>query len=437
MYTTTYVRIEETYVLNNKTIISRLSFSNNIKKYFNSSLFFAKYDVDIQDVDLSILNIPVVANIIPIAWAIGADIFVKELDQVFLQSLDYIKSIMKKWYPNFSFSIRMFVTKKIVNNLSHERNAMLFSGGLDSTCSYVECKNKKPILIVIWGADIPLGQKKFWEKVKKKNMQFAEAENAEIKFVKSNIRGLLNETNITRKFGKFCMDQSWWGAVQHGFSSLGLCAPLTVTEHIGNIFIASSWNPVLLKSGKPWGSHPVTDNKMSWANTKVIHHGDTLSRQEKIRYVLKEHIKVQQHYPTIRVCYSQFEELNCGKCEKCLRTITGLLLENIDPNKCGFNVTDDFCAFLKKSLLKTGSNPLLCDTYGMWKDIQHHIPERISSNLHGSKDFFEWFRCIELSERFDKRNPHYLFSLMLNKLPVRLRIMIFKLRNFKTLVKQK
>ena len=424
---TKYIRIDETRVKNNQTVVSKLSFSNNVKKYFQSSLFFAKYDVNIQNINSSILNIPIVANVIPIAWAIGADIFVEELDKTFLQSLDRIRTVMEKWYPQFSFSTRIHTKNRIVNNFPKERNALLFSGGLDSTCSYIKLKSKLPFLIMIWGADIPIAEKEFWEKVKQKYAQFAEVENTRLHVIKSNIRPLLNEKKIIDEFGTFCTQHSWWGAVQHGFSSLGLCAPLTEAERIGNLFIASSCSPDLLKSGKPWGSHPLIDNKLSWANIQVFHHDQNLGRQDKIRDLLKNYIKTHERYPALRVCYSQFRELNCGKCEKCLRTITGLVLENIDPNKCGFDIDKNFFSLLKKFFVKERFSLIANNKVGMWTDIQRHIPKTSTNNMYNSKEFFEWFRCFDFSEKFARKNPRYWLLLIFKRLPESVRKIIVRL----------
>ncbi|MDG6222377.1 MAG: hypothetical protein QCH99_03855 [Candidatus Bathyarchaeota archaeon] len=391
-----------------------MSFSKNLKKYFQCSSFFAKYDVTLQNVGLSILNVPVIADIIPLAWAVGADIFVKELDKNFLSSLETVKTVMRKWYPDFSFSTTFHIDNQVTNFYPQTNNALLFSGGLDSICSYVACKNKKPILILIWGGDIPLAEKQFWVKVKQKYKKFADRENSQLHIIKSNSRELLNEKNLVADFGKFCTGNSWWGAVQHGFSSLGLCAPIARTENLGKIFIASSVNPVSLKNGGIWGSHPLIDNNISWGPTKIVHHGDEFSRQEKIRFVLKPYIERDGNYPFLRVCYSQFKKLNCGKCEKCLRTITGLVWEDIDPNACGFKIDNDCFNFLKKFLVTNLPVIQSHSNTAMWLDVQSHIPDNVSVDMYNSKEFFEWFRNFNLSKKSKPKKSKYRVNYILN-----------------------
>lgn len=404
-----YIKIEELKALKNGVLLARLSCSKEIRKYFSSNLFYVKYDRDIHNVSSSILHIPVVSNLATFAWAIDADIYVKELDKTFLESLNTIKTVMEKWYPNLPFSTRINVGNTISNSIDCKGYGLLFSGGVDSTTSYIKHRDKKPNLIMIWGADVPPDKKDFWNRIKNHYEIFAGQENTKINFVRTNMR-ILNETILTLKFGKYLTDSSWWGALQHGIGLLGLCAPLTVTERIGEILIASSHAQGLL--AYPWGSHPLIDNKVSWANVKVVHDGYNVSRQEKIRYVLKSYIKDTGRYPLLRVCWSQFSNFNCGKCEKCSRTITGLVLENIDPNKCGFNIDNAFFDCLKQNLVQRKFN-LSPGRVFLWKDIQKYIPEEMSHSLYNCEEFFEWFKDFEISEikRSDTHIKSYLLYL--------------------------
>jgi len=80
-----YIEIKEPKIFKNRLLLSRLSYPREIKKYFSSNLFYVKYDKDIHNVNTSILQIPVISNVITLAWAIGADIYVKELDRTYLE----------------------------------------------------------------------------------------------------------------------------------------------------------------------------------------------------------------------------------------------------------------------------------------------------------------------------------------------------------------
>lgn len=418
-----YIRIEEPRILKNRLLLSKISCSGNIEKYFQQKFFRVEYDSDIQSVSTSILQIPVFSNLITVAWAVGADVHVRELDRSYLESLNKIKLVLKKWYPRLPFSTHIYVEKTVSNKFSNQKYGLLFSGGVDSTTSYIRQK-KKPNLMMVWGADIPLAEKGFWRKVKNRYKDFAKQENVEIDFIKTNLHEFIDEGPLNVDFGRY-LTGSWWGSIHHGIGILGLCAPVTVIKHIGTLLIASSTN--IYPKVYPWGSHWVTDNKLSWADAKIVHDGYKLNRQEKIRRTLKNHIKNTGRYPLLRVCYSQFRDFNCSKCEKCCRTITGLILENIDPNKCGFSIESNFFDFLKANLLKGE----FIEYPGLpWYNIQRQASETVNQNLYNSKEFFKWFRHFDIPNNTSKRKVNITWCLfyIYYKLPKNIRKLIAKLK---------
>jgi len=394
-----YIQIEEPEVRKN-LLLSNISCSGNIDKYFGKKIFWARYDVDIESIDASVLNIPVLSNVVTVAWATGADIYVGELDKSYFESLNMIKLVFKKWYPKLPFSTKIYVkkVKKVQNEFSHRRWALLFSGGVDSLTSYIRHRKKKPNLIMIWGADIPISEENFWRNVKNEYEAFARRDGVEINFVKTNLRKFINERLLGLEFGRFLID-SWWGGFQHGISLSSICAPLTVAKGIGTLLIASSHSP---QYKYPWGSHWLIDNKLCWSNTRVIHDSYKLTRHEKIRDILKSYLK--EGRVRLRVCYSQFQKLNCSRCEKCCRTITSLVLENIDPNKCGFSVNRKFFEFLKGQLIENPHRFFHSpNEVFMWKDIQKHIPMVLNHNLLNCKEFFNWFKKFNIPENISHR----------------------------------
>jgi len=128
----------------------------------------------------------------------------------------------------------------------------------------------------------------------------------------------------------------WWGKVQHGLSLNSLVAPVAYINGYSTLYIASSYTE---NFGLAWGSTPEIDNKIRWGKTSVVHDGYELKRQDKVK-VIVDSIKSLDSDITLRVCYSELNsEVNCSKCEKCHRTIMGLILENADPNKYGFKTS--------------------------------------------------------------------------------------------------
>jgi len=92
---------------------------------------------------------------------------------------------------------------------------------------------------------------------------------------------------------------------------------------ISTVRIASSDS--VLGELVPMGSHPLLDPNYSSADLQIIHDGARFSRLEKIGLIAQWDAGLQN----IRACWDAFraaDALNCGRCEKCLRTMTQLLV---------------------------------------------------------------------------------------------------------------
>lgn len=96
-------------------------------------------------------------------------------------------------------------------------------------------------------------------------------------------------------------------AVGHAFAS-----------RFNSLYIASSFD---LPNLVPCGSHPLLDPMFSSYELQFRHRDVELSRLEKIRIVSEWDAAFQN----FRVCLANVpDQLNCGKCEKCVRTMLGL-----------------------------------------------------------------------------------------------------------------
>lgn len=89
-----------------------------------------------------------------------------------------------------------------------------------------------------------------------------------------------------------------------------------------------------------YGAHPVLDHNYSSAELRIHHDGITLSRLEKTRLVADWDVGLQN----LRVCnqYKRYKPgiLNCGRCEKCLRTMLALKIVGVLDKTRAFPVHD-------------------------------------------------------------------------------------------------
>jgi hypothetical protein len=147
----------------------------------------------------------------------------------------------------------------------------------------------------------------------------------------------------------------------------------------------------------PYASHPSTDEKIRWSNIHVIHHGG-ITRQDKV-LALGKYLNKKKIY--LRVCWQEEEELilinslNCSKCEKCLRTIAAIVYSGIDPNTCGFQVDKSTFKRMKKLINGKKIREDILKEY--WGPLQRFNSEKMQRDLFGSKEFFEWFKNINLN----------------------------------------
>lgn len=343
----------------------------------------------------SILIIPLLTTLLPVAWFSGFDISVEEVDHDFFNAVPDIREAFGNMYPKSILKGNIYA-KKIIKNYSKKiRTAQLFSGGIDSIATYIRTQNENPILLTVWGADVKLNDIKSWEKVKNYNTYIAKELNTTSITIKSNLRELLDATSLGEEFGHQINLYHWWPGVQHGFGLLGLCAPISFDKGIHNLYIPASDN---FRIDIPWGSHPSIDNNIKWAGTEVVHEGFDISRQEKIKVIskfIKEHKKDLQ----IRVCWQQGHNGgNCSSCEKCCRSMVGLIVENIDPNNHGFIVPKKLTQLVKNNIIYGNWSYSINDTMTDWQDIQAHIAPNIDNSTKYS-DLLIWLKKFNFNKR--------------------------------------
>lgn len=75
-----------------------------------------------------------------------------------------------------------------------------------------------------------------------------------------------------------------------------------------------------MQSGR--GSHSALDPLWGSESRRIVHDGADASRHEKIAALAEHSVALE----TLRVCFSTTSEINCSRCEKCVRTMISLEL---------------------------------------------------------------------------------------------------------------
>ncbi|MGY3794373.1 hypothetical protein [Aquimarina sp. 433] len=304
----------------------------DIQKFFvEKEPFYSKYQIDVSSTPESIAVIPFLSNVLPMAWFAGFDIEVDEVDEDFYNAQEKIKQEFAKRDVPSSFTGKLVAKKLVKNSVKHTKSAMLFSGGVDAYATYIRIYDQKPDLITLHGADITIADKGQW----KEFTDFIENEELLVdnnkEYIETNLRDF-----YTYQVELLLKDIGWWGKVQHGLALVGSIAPLAYIHNYSSVYIASSYTDHI---DIDWGSTPEIDEKITWGSGfRVYHDGYELKRQDKVDLIAKFAEDKNKRF-RLRVCYSEKRiEFNCSYCEKCFRTIMGLILNNQNPNEYGFNV---------------------------------------------------------------------------------------------------
>lgn len=337
------------------------------KETFNlNEHFYIEYSRDLSSVPESIAVIPLLANILPMAWVYDAEIYVPVCDKAFYDSVDYFKLGYKNMYPSLKFGGKL-ITRKIEENHpgTEGGTAAFFSGGVDAFNTLVSHADEHPTLFTLWGADVKLNDITGWEKVETHLKETSEEFQVDFVTIKSCFRRFLDEGQINRAVAK--SGDNWWHGFQHSIGIISHAAPLAYVMRKETIYFASSFT-IDDKGKVTCASDPTIDNYVKFGNTNIVHDGYEFTRQMKIHNIV-EYVNKSGRKISLRVCWESIGGLNCCKCEKCWRTILGVYAEGEDPRQYGFEYSEShFKALAKK--MRFDDNKMLSELrYGPIQDV--------------------------------------------------------------------
>ena len=383
------VRTEE------RTVRCDVEYDRELRRFFTGEPFVADYDVDLEAVPPSIAVVPALAHVGPVAWANGADIRVPTVDETYLEAFRAVGNELVEMYPEFMRGGRIRVGEAVGNEVAREGAgdaAMLFTGGVDSVATYVRHRAEDPILVSVQGWVVGRDEPERWASVKRQVRAFAEPRGLRTRFVSSNMLDFLDTPMLQAHYKRF-VDGAWYSSVGHGLGLLSLCAPLAYAAGIDTLYIASSHTDAF---DEPWGSHPRIDDRVRWTGTRAVHDGFELTRQEKLNRIA-DYVRSEDAELVLRTCIHSSVGENCNDCEKCYRTMVGLLVAGLDPNDHGYEMDRATFGEIRRAF-ETGRFTIMEHTRFHWEDVQAHLPVEGPFPVPGTAVFLAWLGGVDFDD---------------------------------------
>lgn len=239
-----------------------------------------------------------------IAMRLGHDLFIEDrVSRRLLAAVPTIQDILGTWY-SADFS-RIDVTAPSSARWRPRLRPQVvqaFTGGVDSYFTLLTGPGNGELLYLHdLVHDIPAVRDRMREHLG----AAAKSSGRTLREVEHHVRHVLD-------------DYAEWAAHSHG-AVIAAAAAAAAGSRSTDFLIPStlSYNQLT-----PHGSHALLDPLWSGDRMRVVHHGATATRLLKIQRIASNSDALR----FLRVCWRTQTEVNCGRCEKCLRTMTSLEL---------------------------------------------------------------------------------------------------------------
>lgn len=307
--------------------------------------FHIKYGFDVSKIPPGVAIIPLLANVLPMAWVYDAVIQAPACDADFYRCVPEIKRGYEGMYPMIRFGGALNVSQIEDNTGDREGAICLFSGGVDAFNTLIQHVDEDPLLLTLRGADVALDDDEGWSNV----LHHIESVSADfgVAFVaaSSSFRSFLNEGLLSRKVA--ASGDGWWHGFQHGIAIISHAAPLAHALKKEVVYIASS-NTVSTRREVTCASDPSIDDNVKFCGARVFHDGFEFTRQDKVHNIVSYSRKTNTPI-SLRVCWESSGGSNCCACEKCARTILELIAEGGEPSRYGFTFSGkQFDRFMRR-----------------------------------------------------------------------------------------
>ena len=245
-------------------------------------------------------NAALALALVPAMRAAQSLVLADELSPRLCASQAAIQKLFQDWDNGFNV---VPVTAPVgePRQVSTGGTGLFFTGGVDSFFSLLKHQEEITHLIFVRGFDIKRDKQEVDGSVLPAMRAVAAQMNKTLVEVSTNIR----------EFSDPIVD---WALDYHGTALAAVALLLAPT--LSKVYIAASHSE---SDTFRWGSHLLLDPLYSTETLSLIHDGANATRVEKVAAIAENRV-VQR---TLRVC-NKAGAYNCGRCEKCLRTMINL-----------------------------------------------------------------------------------------------------------------
>ncbi|MBA2307608.1 hypothetical protein H0W26_05755, partial [Candidatus Dependentiae bacterium] len=361
----------------------KVSVNESFKKKWLRDDFFVEYesDIDLEKIPYSIALLPFTLNIHAIVWISGKNYSIDCMDEDIYYSLEKIKKVIQRMYPNTPFNGNLIPKELVKNKLavnpidSKKSTALLFSHGLDSVGLSFDLHKKKQLLISAHGHDdLPVNDFKFWKHEKARFTQYAHDYGHTNAFFRSNYTEFVQRGKLDHKVSP---DITGWKLdTTEGVGLFGITAPILFTKGYTELHIASS---LTWTAPYPTASTPLVDGHVLLAGSIRLRHGHfDKTRFDKVKLIVDLVNTKDIKKPYLKVCKQNNNQthkkslVNCSvNCSKCRLTAISLISLGEDPSLYGFNrASKEICRATKENFFQTKQTPW---TAWNFHDIQRKL----------------------------------------------------------------
>lgn len=251
------------------------------------------------------------------------------IDPVIAEGLPSTLAILAHWCRDISGAWCLPQIEGPIGSLPgglDRATATLYSGGVDASFTLLRNHQMVPIgdagrirhALLVYGLDMGfregVDEQDTFEEFVGEARAFLARRGVTAIPVWTNLRSLDSRTGF-------------WGRVYVG-TALSAIVQL-FPEHTHQVMIGTSAEPLGDSVQLPWGTHPMLHSYLGSSAVQSRSPYVEWTRLERIRLLAED----AEMLASLRVCFSsRTGRLNCGRCEKCVRTRLALLAVGADPS---------------------------------------------------------------------------------------------------------